>query len=172
MKTTNPATPILVGALAVASIVGATVFAFHQNSTSTSASKTPTTSQTSSADTTGTTSTTSVADNGASASSVSSSYKDGTYTATASYSVPHGYQNTIDVTVTVKDGVVTAVKTSHNYQDQESSMYIDAFDAAIQSSAVDKAIGTISSLSRVGGASLTTYGFDEAIATIANQAKT
>lgn len=173
---------MLVGSLAIATIIGAAAFVLSQ-STSTKLSAAPTantaqiatketTSQaTDSAASTATAPTTSQTTSSTTAStSTSSGYKDGTYTAAASYSVPRS-SNTIDVSLTVKDGVVTAVKTSHNYSDRESGMYIDSFDSSIQSSVVGKSIGSLTSLSRVGGASLTTYGFEDALATIANQAK-
>lgn len=174
MKTTSPTTPIIVGALAVASIIGATVFAFTQNSSPTTTAATGrTTAQTTTATPTTTAATDTTSTSTAATTSTSSSgYKDGTYTASASYSVPRG-SNSIDVSVTVKNGVVTAVKATHGYSasDRESGMYVDAFDSSINSSVVGKAIDSITSLSRVGGASLTTYGFDDALATIANQAK-
>jgi hypothetical protein len=48
-------------------------------------------------------------------------------------------------------------------------MYIDSFDSSIKSVVIGKSLDM--SLSRVGGASLTTHGFEDALATIANQAK-
>ncbi len=102
-------------------------------------------------------------------SSSSSTTKDGTYKASANYYVPRGF-NTITVSVSVKGGAVTKVSTSHDYSDRESGMYTDSFDSSISSKAVGQKIDGLS-LSRVGGASLTTEAFDEAISQIANQAK-
>jgi hypothetical protein len=69
----------------------------------------------------------------------------------------------------MKNGVISALKTSHSYGDRESGMYIDSFDSSIKSVVIGKSLDM--SLSRVGGASLTTHGFEDALATIANQAK-
>ncbi len=99
----------------------------------------------------------------------SSSYKDGQYSANTTYYVPHG-TNTLSATVTIANGSVTAVKVSHDYSDNESGMYIDSFENAIQSAVVGKPISGLS-LSRIGGASLTTQAFDDVLATIESNAK-
>ncbi len=178
MKTTNSSTPVIVGALAIASIVGAALFvATQSNPTSTSLALTAssqtatkeTTSQTTETAVNTTPATTSSNANASATAANTSGYKDGTYSASGNYSVPRG-NNSIQVSLTVKNGVVSSVKTSHNYNDRESGMYIDSFDSRIESAVVGKSLGDIS-LSRVGGASLTTYGFEDALSTIANQAK-
>jgi uncharacterized protein with FMN-binding domain len=102
--------------------------------------------------------------------SSSASYKNGTYTAQSSYMVPHG-QNTISVQMSVENGSITAVKTSHNYSDQESAYYVESFDSLIEQKVVGKSLSNLS-VGRVGGASLTSSAFDDAIATIKNEAKT
>lgn len=179
MKTTNSSTPIFVGALAIATIIGASAFVLTQSKdnarsiTGNSATK-ETTSQTSdTATSTETPSTTTSTTQSTTASSNSNGYKDGSYSATASYSVPHGYSNDITVKLTLANGVVSAVTTDNSYSssDRESGMYIDAFENAIESAVVGKSLDSLTSLGRVGGASLTTYAFDDAITTIANQAK-
>lgn len=101
----------------------------------------------------------------------SSNYKDGTYTASKSYNVPHGWQNNIKVSLTVKSGKVTAVNATHDASDQESQMYIDSFDTELQGAVVGQDISSLTSFSRIGGASLTTYGFEQAISSIINEAK-
>jgi|JI10StandDraft_1071094.scaffolds.fasta_scaffold366592_2 uncharacterized protein with FMN-binding domain len=180
MKTTNSSTPIIVGALSIASIVGAAGFVLtHTKPTATPSAANPATSQTAikettsqstdtaaaTADTTTNTSTTT------NSSASSSGYKDGTYSASASYTVPHGYSNDLLVKLTVANGVVSSVSTDNTYSDRESQMYVDSFEREIKSAVVGKSLSSLTSLSRVGGASLTTYAFDDALATIANQAK-
>lgn len=96
-------------------------------------------------------------------------FKNGTYTKTASYSVPHE-KNTITVTLTVKDGVVSQVFDEHDYADRESTRYVDRFENAISAAVVGKKLDNIS-LSRVGGASLTTRGFMSALSAIVSDAK-
>lgn len=100
---------------------------------------------------------------------ITSSYKDGTYTATASYSVPHGEQNSIAAEVTVADGKIVSVKTTDNYSDHESAMYISGFESGVNSSASGQLLATYSP-SRIGGASLTTAAFGDALDMIRSQA--
>ena len=96
-------------------------------------------------------------------------YKDGDYSATAAYRVPHG-SNSIAVKLTIKDGKVAAVTTNSDYSDGESSYYIDSFASEIKGAVVGQSLDGLS-LSRVGGASLTTEGFNQALDSIASQAK-
>ena len=179
MKSTDPTTPIIVGALSIASIIGASVYVLTQSNASNASTGTTTTAQTATKETTSQATDTAAASNTASTVSPttnttntanSSSYKDGTYTASANYGVPHGFQNSIKVTLTVTNGKVTSAEASHDYNDRESGMYVDSFDSSLDSAVVGKAIASLSP-SRIGGASLTTYGFDDALAIIANQAK-
>lgn len=170
----HSATPKIIGAFAIVAVTatGAYFFLFKDVSTATNATATsPTSSQTTSSSKTsidaGSNTTSSDTSN---ATTTTSSYKDGTYTANATYMVPRG-SNGITLQVTIKDGVVTAVDTNHDYSDRESGMYINSFDQSITGKVVGKAITSLTNLSRVGGASLTTYGFDEAIQTVVAQAK-
>lgn len=94
---------------------------------------------------------------------------DGTYAATGSYGTPGGV-NSIDLSVTIKDGVVTSASASTTPPDRESKEYDQRFLSAYKSYIIGKNVNQIS-LSRVSGASLTTEGFDSAIQKIANQAK-
>lgn len=105
-----------------------------------------------------------------SAASATSTYKDGTYTTTTRYGVPHGAMNTVTVKLTVSGGTVTAVSTSHDYQDPESAGYIDWFNQDIESAVVGQSLGNVS-VSRVGGASLTSMAFDNALDTIRSDAR-
>ena len=94
--------------------------------------------------------------------------KDGTYTATATYYVPHG-SNTISATVTVSGGNITSVTANDNYTDGESAMYIDSFESSLSSKAVGMSLAS-ASFSRIGGASLTTEGFNSVLDQIRTQA--
>ena len=142
--------------------------ATNNGTTTTSSTTTPNTSAASgsTAVTNATTNSTSTAATQA----ASSGYKDGTYSATTQYSGPRGYSNSIGVSVTVKDGIVTAVKTTQNYSDRESGMYIDSFENALRSAVVGKSLDGLQ-LNRIGGATLTTVAFDDAIASIQSEAK-
>lgn len=55
-----------------------------------------------------------------SASTDVSSYKDGTYSATGSYVSPGGRES-IELTVTIKDGVITSTELVQNAEDRESN---------------------------------------------------
>lgn len=105
-----------------------------------------------------------------STSSNSSSYKDGTYTSVVSYAVPRGGQNSIKATVVINSDKISSVTTSDNYTDRESGMYVSSFEGSVSSDATGQSIGSYSP-SRIGGASLTTSAFNEAITNIATQAK-
>jgi uncharacterized protein with FMN-binding domain len=91
-----------VAVMAVSGIVGYTLFVPQDAS-----SKTPSTAVATTSAATTSTPTASVEQ-----STNSSSYKDGTYQGTASYRVPHG-SNSINVSVTVKDGKVVSASASN-----------------------------------------------------------
>lgn len=101
--------------------------------------------------------------------SSSNVYKDGTYSATATYHVPHG-SNSITAKITVASDKITDVSVTNNYGDQESAMYIDSFVSSLKSTVVGQSIGSLS-VSRIGGATLTTNGFSSALSSIISQAK-
>jgi len=99
----------------------------------------------------------------------SASYKDGTYTSSTSYQVPHGNTNSIKVTVVVSGGKITSVKTDDSYSDGESERYVSAFESSVSSDANGQSLASYSP-SRIGGASLTTEAFANTIETIRSQA--
>lgn len=99
---------------------------------------------------------------------VTGAYKDGTYTATQLYGVPKG-SNDITVTVVISSSAISSVTTSHTSSDRESAMYIDSFDTGINAAVVGKSLDEVSA-NRVGGASLTTDGFNAALDVVRTQA--
>ncbi len=100
----------------------------------------------------------------------SSGYKDGTYTASSSYRVPHGGQNSVSATLTIASGRITVVTTTNDYSDGESAQYVDFFKQEISSAIVGQSLAD-ASVSRVGGASLTSSAFNDVLDTIRTQAK-
>ena len=158
---------LTIGGVAIigAALVGGAAL-FSQGSMAPSQT-TPATTQ--SASTTASSDTTATTAASQSAAAPAGSFKDGQYSASASYRVPHG-SNTISVSLTVKDGKVTVVKNSQNYTDHESRSYIDSFESEISSAVVGQPLGS-TNLSRVGGASLTTAAFNDALSQIASDAK-
>lgn len=158
---------------ALAALTGVYLFGDNDSSTATQAATTSLTTSgatTSASDANSTTSTsTDKSTSSNSTSTTSSSYKDGTYSASIDYSVPHG-TNSLTAKLTIKDGTVTAVNVDNDYSDNESGMYIDSFENAIQGAVVGQDVGSLS-LSRLAGASLTTQAFNNALTTIRNDAK-
>jgi len=95
-------------------------------------------------------------------------YADGSYTAEGSYSTPESVE-TITVTVTLDDDVITAVEVSGNPTKQESEKYQSEFIGGIGDVVIGRNIDEIS-VSRVAGSSLTSGGFNQAIAQIRSDA--
>jgi hypothetical protein len=98
-------------------------------------------------------------------------YSNGIHTVTTSYVAPGNANHTVTVALTldndvVKDATITyggdKVETSSNYQRKFSDNY--------KKIVIGKPIDTLS-LSRVGGASLTTKAFNEAVVAIKTEAK-
>ncbi|QKJ19020.1 FMN-binding protein [Microbacterium hominis] len=108
-------------------------------------------------------------DSGADAGTASTgAYADGTYTAEGSYATPESVE-TISVTVTLEADVITAVEVTGDPQKRESQQYQGQFIGGISDAVVGQDIDEIS-VSRVAGSSLTSGGFNEAIATIKAEA--
>jgi uncharacterized protein with FMN-binding domain len=97
------------------------------------------------------------------------SVKDGTYTATSNYQVPHG-EESIKVNVTLSGGTVTAVSIQNSENDRDSEFYQEEFTANYKSAVVGKKISGLQ-ISSVSGASDTTDGFNQALEQIASQAQ-
>lgn len=98
-----------------------------------------------------------------------STYKDGSYTASSSYYVPHGNES-IKVNLTLKDGAVSDVSIQNSESDRESAQYQQDFASVIKSYVVGKKISGLK-LGVVAGASDTTQGFDDALSQIATKAQ-
>lgn len=109
---------------------------------------------------------------GASSTGTSSSadtYKDGTYKASGSYNTPGGTES-ISVSVTLKDGVVTDSTVTGDARDPEAEEYQGQFIDGYKQYVTGKKIDSIN-LSRVAGSSLTPQGFNDAIDAIESQAQ-
>jgi len=114
---------------------------------------------------TGTDTSTESTDSGAAA---GGDYTDGTYTADGSYQTPETVE-TISVTLTVADGLVTDVEVTGDPQARESEQYQGEFIGGIADEVVGKSLDDIE-VSRVAGSSLTSGGFNEAVESIKEQA--
>ena len=100
---------------------------------------------------------------------VAGEYKDGTYEATGSYSSPGGRES-IALTVTIKDGIITSTSIVTNAKSGDSRVYQTAFAGGYKDLVVGESIDSVS-LSRVAGSSLTSNGFNDALDEIKADAK-
>jgi uncharacterized protein with FMN-binding domain len=101
-------------------------------------------------------------------SGTASTYADGTYTAEGSYATPESVE-TIVVTVTLQDDIITGVDVVGDPQKRESEEYQSRFIGGIADVVVGQDIDQIA-VSRVAGSSLTSGGFNQAIDTIKSEA--
>lgn len=97
------------------------------------------------------------------------SFKNGSYQATGSYNSPGGRES-IDVSLTLEDNIVTAVTVKEGAKSPTSRQYQGEFIDGYKSQVVGKNIEDIS-LSRVSGSSLTSRGFNDALDTIRDQSR-
>ena len=104
----------------------------------------------------------------ADAGSSSGTYKDGTYTAEGTYQTPETVEK-ISVTLTLESNKVTAVEVTGDPQARETEQYQSEFIGGIQDEVVGKNIDDLS-VDRVGGSSLTSGGFNAAVAEIRTEA--
>ncbi len=99
----------------------------------------------------------------------SASYKDGTYKAEGSYQSPGGTE-TVELTVELKDGVITSTNLTSDPSTRDAEDYQQRFISGYKSLVVGKKIDEVS-LSRVSGSSLTSGGFNRALERIKSDAK-
>lgn len=94
---------------------------------------------------------------------------DGTYRASGGYQSPNGPE-TIEVSITLTDGVVEAVEVIPGATNSTSKRYQGDFAGGIGAEVVGKSLDE-ANVSRVAGSSLTSGGFAEALQTIRQDAK-
>jgi len=94
---------------------------------------------------------------------------DGDYSANGPYFAPSG-QESVDVSLTLKDGVVTALTVHGNATDPEAKQYEAKFASGVDALVIGKPIASLD-VTNVAGSSLTSSGFDAAIADIIDQAQ-
>jgi hypothetical protein len=93
---------------------------------------------------------------------------DKTFTSTVSYNVPENGVQSMSVTVTLNENVITNISILQSKGAGKSRNYQNNFEASYKSLVLGKDIKSVS-LSRVGGASSTTNAFNQAIKSINNQ---
>jgi len=106
-----------------------------------------------------------------SADAVTGPYEDGTFQATADYQSPNGTE-TIDVTLTLEGDTVTdvVVEGASVNPSPEVERYQGEFEDGIAAEVVGKKLDDLS-VDRVGGSSLTSGGFNEAVEQIKKKAQ-
>jgi hypothetical protein len=96
----------------------------------------------------------------------SSVYANGSYDINTSYLAPNRANHTVAVSFTLTNDVVTAAKISFGGDEVATSQgYQNKFVAAYESQVIGKKLDSIK-LSRVGGASLTSNAFNDAVAKV------
>lgn len=95
-------------------------------------------------------------------------YKNGVYTTTGNYTSPGGPE-TIDVTVTVEDGVIVDATVVGNAENPGSKMFQEKFIGGYKEFVIGKDLADLS-LAIVSGSSLTPKGFNDALEDIRTQA--
>ena len=98
-------------------------------------------------------------------------YANGTHSTITEYRAPNNARHIVTVNLTLADDTVTAATVSYSGDEVAASKnHQGNFSAAYQSQVVGKKLDTIA-LSRVGGASLTTGAFNQALANIKAEAR-
>lgn len=95
-------------------------------------------------------------------------YADGTYTADGAYKTPETVE-TISVTITLKDDIVTDVEVTGDPLARETTRYQGQFVDGIADVVVGHKLDDLH-VDRVAGSSLTSGGFDQALEKIKHEA--
>ena len=95
-------------------------------------------------------------------------FANGTYTVAASYFTPRRTKHDMDITLTIVDDVITAATITYDGEVASSPNHT-RFDEAYRAEVIGKPLEQVS-LSRTGGASLTSAAFNEALVEIKTQA--
>jgi uncharacterized protein with FMN-binding domain len=106
---------------------------------------------------------------GATTTSSNATYKDGSYTEPGTYVSPGGVEH-ISVTLTLAKNVITAMKVITVKADPTATGYEGMFEGGIAAATVGKNINTLN-IGVVSGSSLTSMGFNMALAKIKADAK-
>jgi uncharacterized protein with FMN-binding domain len=97
-------------------------------------------------------------------------YADGTYAADGSYASPGGPES-IQVSLTLQDNIVTAVSVTPEATSGNAKQYQTAFASGIAEEVIGVDINDLA-VDKVSGSSLTSIGFNEAVEAIKADAAT
>jgi uncharacterized protein with FMN-binding domain len=101
--------------------------------------------------------------------SSNANYKDGTYSEPGDYVSPGGTER-INVTLTLSKNVITKMKVVTVHADPTATSYEQLFESGIGAATVGKNINSLN-IGVVAGSSLTSMGFNKALAAIKADAK-
>lgn len=160
-------TPVRAG-FAAASVLGVAVLAGCSGTAEADATADTTPSPTTSASATPSATPSATASEAAAA--PATTYVDGTYSADGTYVDGGGVAETVTVTISLADDVVTAVDVTGDAASPQSRQYQQAFIGGIAGEVVGKDIDDLL-VSRVAGSSLTSGGFNDALETIKADAR-
>lgn len=105
----------------------------------------------------------------AAAAAPAGSYADGEYSAQGSYIPPSNQTEEVDVTLSLKDGVVTDLSVTTSGNNPTSKQYQREFTSGIQEQVVGKPLNELD-VHKVAGSSLTSSGFNKALDAIRTEA--
>lgn len=105
----------------------------------------------------------------AAADATASTYQDGTYSATGTYTSPGGTEE-VTITLTIADDVITAATAEGGATKPPSSQYQSEFVNNFAALIIGQDIDDVS-LDKVAGSSLTSGGFNAAVETIKTDAQ-
>ncbi|MFJ7750653.1 hypothetical protein ACIQXM_11940 [Arthrobacter sp. NPDC097144] len=105
----------------------------------------------------------------AAAAAPAGSYADGEYSAQGSYIPPSNKTEEVDVTLSLKDGVVTELSVTTSGNNPTSKQYQREFTSGIQEQVVGKPLNELD-VHKVAGSSLTSSGFNKALDSIRTEA--
>jgi hypothetical protein len=98
-------------------------------------------------------------------------YANGTYSEVTTYVAPSRSVHTVTTTVTITDDVITATAVTFSGDEHPTSTnWQSKFTAALQTAVVGKKITDVAN-SRIGGASLTSNAYNEALTKIKSSAQ-
>lgn len=97
-------------------------------------------------------------------------FEDGSYTTQVSYFTPRRTEHIMDITLTIENDIVVDTEIVWDGDIEPKTPSHSGFDAAYESEVVGRSLSTVN-LSRVGGASLTSEAFNEAVQAIEVEAR-
>jgi uncharacterized protein with FMN-binding domain len=164
-------TILAVSAVGLLVLIGAGVVLFTSTQKDTAGSSTSSSSTSISSSLSSTSSSTSsLSTTSISTATAATVYRDGTYKASGSYTSPGGNES-VEVTITLKDDLITSVSTSTDSKERQSRQYLGLFSQGISGQVNGKTLDNANVSGNVNGSSLTGRGFNQALKNIADQAR-